>query len=147
MVGIAEHRAAVSIRIVALAFVLVLSACDAKEGATCSSAGEARCQGNARMLVCSEGRWSAVTCGGPSGCSANDRFVDCDERRATPGDPCGKDGEGAASCNHDGKSSLECRGGAWQTFEQCPAGCTVSADRRFVDCDGAPEETLLLEDE
>jgi hypothetical protein len=142
-------RAAVSFRNVFVALVLAASACEAKDGAPCSSAGEARCEGNARMLVCSDGQWRAIACGGPTGCVASDRFVDCDERRATPGDPCGKDGEGTASCSVDGKASLECRGGVWQTFEQCPgpAGCTVTDDRRFVDCDGAPGETLLPGDD
>ena len=70
-----------SLRTVGL-LISVLLACEAKEGRSCASDGEARCDGNARMLFCANGEWTAIACGGAAGCSASPRFVDCDESRA-----------------------------------------------------------------
>lgn len=137
--AIADHRFTMSVR--AAVLISLLLVCEAKEGESCSSEGEARCDGNARMLMCAGGSWTAVACGGPAGCTTSGRYVDCDESRAAVGDPCGPDAQGNAACSLDGKQSLECREGRWQAAEECPgpAGCTVSSDRRFVDCDGADE--------
>jgi hypothetical protein len=87
------------------------------------------------MLMCAEGRWTAIGCGGPDGCSVSGRFVDCDDSRAADGDPCGRDGEGNAACSHDGKHVLECVDTRWRTGDACASGCKPSSDGRWVDCE------------
>lgn len=70
------------------------------------------------------GRWFAVPCQGPAGCSASGTTVSCDFAMR-PSQACPSRFEGQGDCSLDGTHVLECRGGAVLKTYDCARGCKV----------------------
>lgn len=105
-------------------------------GEACKTEGEAECsKDNTIMFSCAKGKWDQAVCRGPKACQVLGTTVMCDETVANAGDPCGTPDGDHFSCSLDGKSQLQCVGGAWKVVSQCggPEGC--KANTAVVKCD------------
>lgn len=121
-----------------LLVALAAAACTPRPGGACKQ-GEARCEGAASELVCSDGRYVSTPCRGPKGCAVTADGVACDISANRPGDPCSRDDEGAAICLGE-KRLLACRGAAYLAVEcRGPRGCETEDGRARCDTSVAAE--------
>lgn len=117
--------------------LLAFVACGAPQpriaGALCVD-GEALCAGPNGSLVCSGGKFVAITCGGKNGCSVDQvhQMVRCDESVASAGMAClrGPWTTSSFACSADAKSFLSCNTDHFEVVGACrgPKGCFREAE-------------------
>jgi hypothetical protein len=112
------------VRFLPAALVLLLVACDAREGDSCAgSAGE--CTSGTEALACVGGTMRRLPCRGEGGCRPAGDGVRCDQSLAQEGDAC----FGGVACTADMRSFLVCEDARFVRAADCPTGCTRSGDR------------------
>jgi hypothetical protein len=124
-------------RPLAVAFALTFVACKkpAGPGQPCSNEGEAACQGPTQLLACRGGAWSAVTCGGPKGCSTAEGAITCDESVGREGEACSQGERAHYACTADGSSRLVCAAGRWKLGSTCRGPKACEARSSLIACD------------
>jgi hypothetical protein len=123
--------------VMALFFALPLVAgCKAKPGGRCA-ASQTACEDPHTALFCQDGKFAEMTCGGPDGCVASGKQVDCDNTIANKGDGCSEPED--LACTPDKKSELRCRGGHFVVASSCrgPSGCFFTGNKLHCDTDVA----------
>ena len=118
----------------AIAVTLLAAGCGKKAGGTCKGTESVCAPSKQSALVCRNGTFIEVVCGGPLACQKYQEHANCDTSQAALGDPCmGEDDEYA--CTPDKKQALVCKGGAYQLHLQCRGknGCSMLG--RTVSCD------------
>ncbi len=90
------------------------------EGDVCSSGTV--CSSPNKGLDCFSGRYAAVDCNGPAGCSG----TACDQSTAAESSRCLTANEGSGACNLNHDAVLSCTHGFWVKSQQCRA-CAVSS--------------------
>ncbi len=107
--------------------------CKKKAGDSCAK-GEAACKDDRTTLSCQDGKFIESPCKGANGCKVEGATVDCDISGNANGDPCSKEEEGNTACSGDGKSQIECKGGAY-VVHPCrgPDGCKQTG--MMANCD------------
>jgi hypothetical protein len=127
---------------VALSLV-VASGCKKKAGDSCSG-NEASCPDKGSILECQDGKLTAMTCKGPTGCSETHKgsttagrtvthnyAVQCDFTGNAPGDPCLDD---EAQCSADKKAMVSCKNKKIEVHKCLGAkGCAEGAT--MIECD------------
>ncbi|MFL5343526.1 MAG: hypothetical protein ACJ8AT_01975 [Hyalangium sp.] len=106
----------------------VLAGCGSTDqaGDSCSTENSGSCTSSTEALFCNDGKFRAVPCSGPSGCTQGDKQFVCDFSRAKPGEACPKSVEGSAQCDvNNADQDLKCVSGTWQA-QTCKA-CTVQS--------------------
>jgi hypothetical protein len=108
---------------------LLLGGCGPRgvAGEACNKTGFV-CQDTTTALECRGGAWVALPCRGSGGCAEANGSIQCDMTGNLPGDGCASTSEGKGLCSADGKSTLECKGGALATTNAC-SSCSVTADQ------------------
>ena len=125
------------LHITALALALALaSGCKAKPGGRCS-ANQTACEDPHTGLFCLDGKFTEMTCGGPDGCVAAGKQVDCDNTIANKGDGCSESED--LACTADKKGELRCRGNHFIVASTCrgPTGCFFTGNKLHCDTDVA----------
>jgi hypothetical protein len=116
-----------------LVLALACAACAPKAGDRCKP-GEKRCAARASALVCVDGTFASIPCGGPEGCAiSSKRDLVCDNAIATIGDSCADDGDTA--CSADKRALLACKGRRFVASSPCRGarGCEISGDQVICD--------------
>ena len=96
------------------------------EGERCTATGY-ECAGGWQALECRDGRWRALPCWGPRGCSEEAGRVACDMSGDLAGHACAASAEGRSVCTFQGDAVLECRLGTFVRTKACST-CTVAGD-------------------
>lgn len=113
---------------VVLASATFLLACGGPSaGDGCSKTGFL-CQDVSTALECRAGKWTALPCRGPQGCTKDGDAVKCDMSGDQAGDYCASTAEGKGLCTVQGTATLECRQGTLVQTNTCTS-CTVSGDQ------------------
>jgi hypothetical protein len=106
---------------------LLLSACGAKAGDSCSGSGYL-CSSDKEALECRDKVWRALPCKGESGCTESGDTIQCDMRGNDDGDACAASAEGSGMCTANGRAVLECRMGVLVQVKLCSV-CTMDSNR------------------
>jgi hypothetical protein len=105
---------------------VLLSACGgAAPGGSCTGTGFL-CDNKSTALECRDGKWNALPCRGPGGCSVSSDKVTCDQSLDQEGDACAAKDEEAGICASTGNALLVCRQGKFVKTQDC-AACTVDS--------------------
>lgn len=105
---------------------LLLAGCGPSAGDDCK--GGYVCDSQTQALECRGGKWRALPCKGPLGCSELESTVRCDASANVAGDACAASAEGHAQCRADGKALLECRQGLLAETLACSACATSGSE-------------------
>lgn len=120
--------------IASAATVVLAAGCGKKVGGACKGTESVCTPGKQSALVCRNGAFAEIACGGPLACQKYQDHANCDTSQASLGDPCmGEDDEYA--CSPDKKQALVCKGGKFDRYLECrgKGGCTMLG--RTVSCD------------
>lgn len=98
-------------------------------------AGQVACADPASALTCADGKYKAIACRGPKGCSKSGAQIDCDDSVAQENDGC--DEEDEVACSVDKKAALGCHGGKFVVDETCKGAkaCELKDDKIYCDND------------
>lgn len=119
-----------------LSFVLPSAGCKPKAGGHCSPQQTA-CADVHTALACQDGKFVEVSCGGPDGCVASGKQVECDNSIANKGDGCAESED--LACTADKKGELRCRSNRFVLASTCrgPTGCFFTGNKLHCDTDVA----------
>jgi hypothetical protein len=103
------------------------------------------CQDARTALLCRNGAFVEMPCGGPDGCISVATGAECDDRIAREGDVCAEPED--LACTPDGRAELRCRNHAFVVASMCrgPTGCRFHGSKLHCDTDLA-EATDPCED-
>lgn len=114
-----------------------LGGCKPKAGGSCNIEAKEVCVDGQSALACHDGKWEAMPCLGPDGCSKRDAQHTCDQSVAEAGDACNVADDHA--CTRDDKAMLKCVKGRWTVVQSClgERACTMDKkeERPVVTCD------------
>lgn len=115
--------------------LLATTACKKPQPGGSCTAGESICSGPNEALACQGGKYVAVGCNGPRGCTKFEKHANCDTSKAPVGASCMAETDEEYACTADKKRALVCKSAKFQLYLECrgPAGCSV--DGRTVSCD------------
>jgi hypothetical protein len=125
---------------ICVALVASAPACrQTRAGDDCKVDGRQRCTDKASALVCVDGRWEALACRGPTGCTTSGGDVDCSNEGYESGEFCDPASDDYV-CSVDKKTALKCVAKRWAPVDRClgPGGCVVTA--KEVNCDDSVSE-------
>ncbi len=113
----------------ALVLLLAVAACTAtpEAGEECDQEGAGVCETSALWLQCDGGKYRAIPCRGPAGCTEGSSQLVCDTSKARAGDACPSSQQNLGQCDaSNANSALVCRAGTWAAAA-CKA-CAVQGD-------------------
>ena len=116
---------------------LLSTACfEKKVGGKCGT-GQTACADKSSALFCLDGKFAAMTCRGPLGCTGGGGDVTCDNNLALENDGCDKEKD--LSCSVDKKAELRCRSNKFAIASTCrgPKGCAFEGNTLHCDTDVA----------
>lgn len=106
----------------------LVTACSGPQAGESCDVNGFLCQDEKTALECRVGKWQALPCRGPTGCSTEGDIVNCDLTGALLNDACASSAEGRGVCTNDGKGTLECQQGKFVQTNTCTS-CAVSGDQ------------------
>ncbi len=124
--------------------ITLLLACEDKKptaGKVCpvQDHGKWTCSDSKNALYCDAGKYIAIPCRGPEGCTGKPTEASCDATIGRVDDPCVEMTFPPTRCTEDKKARLECAGGRAIVELQCkgPKGCSPGASRQplWESCD------------
>ncbi len=113
-----------------------------KPGDKCSDVKKGACKNDKTAIMCVDGTYAEVVCGGATGCMAMGLPMGASEISCTPGgdegDTCLEDKSFA--CSSDNKKMLKCKKHKWVVEMECNSakGCISNAEG--VSCENAEAE-------